>query len=201
LCAQGGGREEYKLILVTGMPGSGKSLVSDFLRQKGFVVYSMGDIVREIAEERGVEKTSENLLKIASEIRERYGRDGVAKLMVEKIKRDAPAKDIVIDGVRAISEAKLLLQLSSCVHLIAVHASPLTRFKRILKRRRTGDPSTINEFVYRDLKELSFGLGDVIAISDIIIVNEGSPSEIRVSLDKMWERIRECPRESELKYL
>ena len=41
-----------KVIGVTGLPGSGKSLFFDMAKEKGVVVVSMGDIIREKAAER-----------------------------------------------------------------------------------------------------------------------------------------------------
>jgi len=47
--------EMIRLIFcITGMPGSGKSLVADAAKQLGFRVVSMGDVIREEAERRGV---------------------------------------------------------------------------------------------------------------------------------------------------
>ena len=195
------GSKVKKLVLVTGMPGSGKSLVTKYLVEKGYKSLSMGDVVREIANERGIEKTPENLLSIAQEVREKYGLDGVAKLLMKKITRIKHDK-IVIDGLRSISEARTLIPMGKCIHLISVHASPETRFKRLLRRGRPGDPRNWEDFVYRDKKELSFGLGEIIAVSDIIILNEDpEEEELRKQLERMMERIEKCSTESELKYL
>ena len=44
---------------ISGLPGSGKSLVSEIAAKKGAAVVSMGDIIREEAKKRG-EKTTWN---------------------------------------------------------------------------------------------------------------------------------------------
>ena len=195
-------KSEKKIVLVTGMPGSGKSLVSNYLVGKGYTLLSMGDIIREIAVERRVPKTSKNLLAIAMEVRRIYGSDGVAKLLLKKINKKSDLKRIVIDGLRSISEAKTLMSMNGCIKIVSVHASPETRFKRLLKRKRPGDPKNWEDFVYRDKKELSLGLGDIIAVSDMIIVNENvSEEELNKKLLEMMRRIEKCSGESELKYL
>jgi len=51
-----GGR--LRLILIAGMPGSGKSIVSSIARELGLPVYVMGDVVREEARRRGIEPTN-----------------------------------------------------------------------------------------------------------------------------------------------
>jgi dephospho-CoA kinase len=63
--------------------------------------------------------------------------------------------------------------------VVAVHASPKTRYERMLRRRRTDDARSIDAFRARDLRELSWGLGDVIATSDVMLVNEGTLEEFR----------------------
>ena len=52
-----------QIMGVSGLPGSGKSLVSETAIKKGAIVVSMGDIVREEAEKRGEssKETAKNL--------------------------------------------------------------------------------------------------------------------------------------------
>ncbi len=187
------------LIAVTGMPGSGKSLVSRFFRERGFTVLSMGDIVRREAERRGLEKTPKNLLMIAEDIRKKYGPQGVALLMLEELEKSK--WPVVIDGVRGMCELKVFSKIASCIHVIAVHASPRTRFQRLLARGRPGDPRSWEEFVERDKTELGFGLGEVIALADTMIVNEGSVDDLLRTLESRLEEILSCSAGSGLKYL
>ena len=50
---------------ISGMPGSGKSVVSEVASEKGAIIVSMGDIVREEAKKRGEpsKETAKNLRK------------------------------------------------------------------------------------------------------------------------------------------
>ena len=43
-----------RVIGVSGMPGSGKSIISDKCVEKGAIIVSMGDIIREEAKKRGI---------------------------------------------------------------------------------------------------------------------------------------------------
>ena len=45
--------------------------------------------------------------------------------------------------------------------------------------------------VLRDLVELSFGIGDVIALADYMIVNEGSIEEAYKSAREILERLKQ----------
>jgi dephospho-CoA kinase len=73
--------------------------------------------------------------------------------------------------------------------VVAVHASPKTRYERMLKRRRTDDAGSIEAFRARDLRELGWGLGDVIATADVMLVNESSLEALREAARVPLERL------------
>ncbi len=160
------------LILVTGMPGSGKSVVSSVAREKGLKVYVMGDVVREEARRRGLPLEDKFLGKIALELREKEGMDAVAKRLFRKIISENDEKSVVVvEGLRSLEEYDYFRRVTD-THLIAVHASPETRFKRLKARGRDDDPHSREEFDARDRRELKMGLGSVIALSQTVLINE-----------------------------
>ena len=69
-----------KVLGVTGMPGSGKSVFIDTALEKYGIVVSMGDIIREKARERG-----EDTGTTAKKIREEFGQYIVSELTVEDL--------------------------------------------------------------------------------------------------------------------
>ncbi|MEM1831309.1 MAG: hypothetical protein QXJ97_07260 [Desulfurococcaceae archaeon] len=73
--------------------------------------------------------------------------------------------------------------------VVAVHASPRTRYERLRARRRPGNPETYEEFKRRDMVELGFGLSSVIALADHVIVNEGSIEETRECVRRILEHL------------
>lgn len=163
------------IICIAGMPGSGKGVVSEAARRVGLPVYVMGDVVREEAARRGLEFTPENLSMVASKLREEEGPAAVARRVAEKMVGSG-SDVVVVDGVRSLYEVEELSRIGRVV-IVAVHASPRTRFERIRRRGRPGDPRTWEEFRERDLVELGFGLGSVIALADYMLVNEGGREE------------------------
>ncbi len=165
------------LICVAGMPGSGKSVVSEAARRLGVPVLVMGDVVREEATRRGLPHTPENLNMVATALRREEGPAAVARRLAERIS-SLPDKAVLIDGVRSLDEIGVFRGLGKVV-VVAVHASPRTRFERLLRRGRPGDPRRWDEFVERDMVELGFGLGNVIALADYMIINEGFLEEAR----------------------
>jgi len=175
------------LILVVGMPGAGKSLVVEVARNEfNLPTYTMGDVVREEAVKRYGSITPAILLKTSRELREAYGLDYVAVKTMERI--DKKAEAVVIDGVRSLHEVEYFSKHGDTV-IVAVHASPRTRFARLLKRGREGDPGSWEEFVKRDRIELDFGIGEVIALADYIIVNEAGVEDAKREIRKTLETI------------
>lgn len=182
------------VICVAGMPASGKGVFIEEAKKKGLPVYVMGDVVREETLRRGLKLTSHNLNMVAEDLRKKYGKVAIAKKIVEKI-RETKHNTIIIDGVRSLDEIEYFKKTLGETIIVAIHASPKTRFERIRKRSRPGDPKTWEEFVERDLVELSFGLGNVIALADYMIVNEGSLNELRREAEKVLEKCLEIAKE------
>jgi len=182
------------LIFITGMPGAGKSIVADVARRLGLKVFSLGDVVREEARRLGLEPTMDNLLKIASKLREEYGSGAVALKLAEKLKNLDDCA-VVIEGARSLSEVEILAKaLKSDYVVIAVHASPRTRFERLRLRARHDDPRSWEEFVKRDFQELEFGIGSLIALADFMLVNESTREALESEALKILENVvrRKC---------
>jgi len=163
-----------KLVIgVTGMAGSGKSLVVNVAAKSGYAVVVMGDEVREEAQRRNLPPTPESLGKIMLELRQAEGETVIAKRCVFKIEKAAEQK-VVVDGLRSLAEAEEFRKHFSSFKVIAVHSSPETRFRRLFNRQRSDDPKDRQAFRERDLRELGVGLGNVIAMADDLITNEGA---------------------------
>ncbi len=159
------------LIVIAGMPGAGKSIISSAAKDLGLPVYNMGDVIREETVRIFGKITPETMRETSRIVREKHGKKYVAIKTIERIKEKSGT--VVIDGTRSLDEIEAFRKKGRVV-IIAIHASPKTRFKRLLKRGRPGDPSSWEEFVKRDMVELGFGLGNVIALADYMIVNEST---------------------------
>ncbi len=144
------------------------------LKEFADIIISMGDIVREEAIKKGIKLSSNTLMEFAKLLRRERGSDFIAREVIKKIK-EANAKVVVVDGVRSLEEVKAFKEISGRTYIVAIHSSPRTRFNRLVLRGRESDPKTWDEFVRRDISELELGLGSVIALADIMIVNEDLP--------------------------
>jgi dephospho-CoA kinase len=158
------------IVCLTGMPGAGKSSVASFLKEKGFVVMTMGDVVREEAKRQGLEPTDINLGKMMLKLRQDLGPGAVGHIVLQKLARDGSSSNVVIDGIRSIAEVEVLKKVGH-VRLLAIHASQDTRFKHLKERARADAPSSGNEFAGRDKRELSVGLSEAIALANEMISN------------------------------
>lgn len=167
------------------MPGAGKSTVANMLKEKKFHVIIMGDIIREKAIEKKIEMNDENLGKLMKDLRQKYGNEIVAKLTLQKIKElDNDKNFIAIDGIRSYEEFEILKNLDF-VKLLAIHASSNTRFNHIRLRDRTDSPSTYEQFLQRDKREIDVGISEAIALADEIISNnELSIQEFQNNVEK-----------------
>jgi len=180
------------IVIVTGMPGSGKSRVVRAFTRRGFPSVSLGDIVREETVKRGLELTKENVAKVSIRLRQELGQNAVAKLAVEKVRallEKSPL--VVIDGVRSLDEVGTFRSAfpKEEIVIIAVHAPPRLRFERLKARGRHDDPLTWEEFEERDWKELKFGIGNVIAMADYMLTNDCPKEEYEKRVEALVDEI------------
>jgi len=184
------------VLAVVGMPGAGKSIIAEVAEKYGFSRVVMGDVVRREAKLRGLPATAENLGKIALELRKKFGDDIIARRTLSKIiyLLENDCKYILIDGLRSLIEYeyfKRVLEPLCRFLVLAVHASPKTRFERLKNRGREDDPKTWDEFKQRDLRELKMGIGSLIALADLMLINESSINEFKNLIRRELERILE----------
>lgn len=163
---------EKKVVGVVGMPGSGKSVVSNIARDLGFFVIVMGDVLREETFQRGLEPTPENIGRVMLQIRKEEGAEVIAKRCILK-GAEAEIPFLIIEGIRSLNEVKEFRKKFPNLILLSIHSSPETRYKRLFKRGRSDDSSNQKIFMDRDERELKIGIGSVIALADYVIVNEG----------------------------
>jgi len=181
-----------KLVIgVAGMAGSGKSIVATVAKGKGYDIIVMGDEVREESKRRKLEPTPENLGNIMLELRKTEGEAVIAKRCIPKIEK-TPKQKVIVDGIRSLSEVEEFKKKFPRFKLIAVHSSPETRFKRVHNRKRSDDSGDWKTFRERDLRELSVGLGNAIAMAEHMIVNEGELEITRTKVKGVLGKVEQA---------
>ncbi len=96
-----------------------------------------------------------------------------------------------MDGIRSPSEVEEFKNHFSKFSLIAIQASPETRFKRLYHRKRSDDPENWEIFHERDMRELSVGLGNAIAMAEYLIVNEEEREVLKEKTKKVLRKVEE----------
>ncbi|HEX7041755.1 MAG TPA: hypothetical protein VF189_00760 [Patescibacteria group bacterium] len=169
----------YETVAVVGPLSSGKGILIDLLKSKGFVVYSLSNVVREKCTIWGLPHTRKNLQDVGNKIRQQFGPSMLAELSAASFKKENPGK-AVFDGIRNPAELKYLKKEFKIL-TIGITANQKTRFELLLKRNREGDPKTWEEFLKleerdRGIGEESFGqqVDACLKMADVIFENNGS---------------------------
>ncbi len=176
-----------RIYVLTGMPGAGKEEFVRVALERGYQVVRMGDVVRQEATARGLVMSDQEIGGFASAERREHG-PGIWAVRCVPMIGD---RDTVIDGSRSPYELEVFRkELGRKMRLVAIHASPSERYVRLMRRDRHDAPRSEEEFRQRDERELSWGLGDLIAQADLMIENEGTLDEfhrkVAEELDGPW---------------
>jgi dephospho-CoA kinase len=168
-----------QVIVVTGMPGAGKEEFVQVARSLGYDVVRMGDAVRAEAKMQGIIDSDKGVGGFADQERRLNGFDIWAKRSVSHVHSERT----IIDGSRGLDELEIFRQaFGKNVLLVAIHSSPTTRYPRLKKRGRTDAPASWSEFEARDKRELGWGLGNLIAMADVMLLNESEIGEFRAKV-------------------
>jgi len=177
-----------KIIAFAGMPFSGKSEAVKIAKDMNIPVIRMGDMVWEETKNQGLELNDKNVGKIANDMRKTHGMDIWAKKTLEKIKSIEESNILVIDGIRNIEEIEAFeKKLGKDFVVVAVQVSDKVRYQRAMNRGRKDDSKDLNLIKERDKRELSWGLGNVIASADIVISNEGCVEDFQKEIKKLFK--------------
>ncbi len=179
--------KELKVIGLVGRAGAGKDVVSQMIGSR-YPSVRMGDVVIEETRRRGLTVTDSNVGMVASDLRRREGMDVIARRCTERIRSlDAPV--VVVNGVRGPDEVVFFRMSLRDFYLVEVWAPDRLRYERIRARAREDDVSGYEQFLERDRREDSWGLGKAIAMADLRIANDGTLSDLEVRIRELVERI------------
>ena len=88
------------------MPGSGKSIVSDFFVEKGFQYVRFGQITLDEVVKRKLPLNEKSERAVREEIRKKHGMAAFAILNYPKFKKILNAGNVIADGLYSWSEYK-----------------------------------------------------------------------------------------------
>lgn len=179
-----------RVVSIVGLPGAGKSEVSRVFEQNGFVRVRFGDLTDEEMKKRGLEANEANERRTRELLRREHGMAAYALLSLPRIDAALSGDHVVVDGLYSWEEFLLLRQrYGPDFCLVAVWASPATRYRRLAVRRERG--LTPAQAAERDKAELeNLNKGGPIAIADFTITNEGSLEALRRKAEKVMGLVR-----------
>ncbi len=185
-----------KLIGIGGTNGSGKDTLGEILQDKyGWKFISLTDVLRDIARQRGLSISRENLRQISAELREEHSTGVMIDLVVDTYKKlDQNYKGLVTASLRNAGEVDRVHELGGRV--IWIDADPKLRYQRIVSRSRSDDTVSFEEFIRQEQIEMhgaknEFELrsADVKEASDISIENDLGYQELVEKVDVLAEEL------------
>ena len=178
-----------KLIAIVGMSGSGKSVASDYLEEKGFEKIYFGGVVLEEVKKRGLEVNPENEKLVRESLREEYGMSAMAKILLPRIEEVSSRKDTVLDGLYSWDEYVVLKEkFGDKLKLISIVADKNIRYERVGKRKIR--PLNREKIEARDIAEIeNLAKGGPISIADYYLLNNGSVEDYYKRLEEILESI------------
>jgi dephospho-CoA kinase len=182
-------RNGKTLILLTGLPGSGKSTFAKQFACAGTKVLNMGDTIREEAARRGIGKDIHSTTSLMFQLRRQYGEDYVARATAKRID-EIQDKVIVVDGIRSPIEVDFFKKEYGNILLVALVSTPEERFARLKIRNRSDDPRTIQELAERDNAELNVGMLVAMNGADLIIANDLTEDKLFVKATEILQKIK-----------
>ena len=172
------------VIGLTGPNASGKGEVAAYLRQRGYTIHSLSDLIREEAARRGLPPEREHLIRIGNLLRREGGASVLARRLRPRLGRRA-----VVDSIRNPAEVEELRRLPRFV-LLGVRATVEQRFARSKRRARPGDPRTLEEFREREQQENSTNpeaqqLDATLGLADRVVDNDAGLPLLHQAIDRL----------------
>ena len=182
------------IIGLTGKNAAGKGEIANHLKSRGFTYFSLSDAIRDEATKRGLDHSREALTKLGNELRQKFGNSILAKRIVEKIKKEK-GNNFAVDSIRNPGEISELRKNKGFL-LVGVVTDEKIRFERLLKRQRTGDLKTFEEFKKQeDLENNNESSGQqldkCLEMADKHISSNGTIEEANREFDKWFEGLKE----------
>lgn len=177
-----------KLIAVVGMCGSGKSIATDILEKKGWTKIYFGGVTYKKMAEEGIERTPDSERIFREKLREKYGPECYAKLLLPDIEEALEKGNVVLDGLYSWYEYKFLIdKFKDRLKLVCIVADKNIRYDRISKRPER--PFDREKAIERDLSEIeNLYKGGPIAYADYYVFNNGSLDEYEKRLEEILKQ-------------
>jgi dephospho-CoA kinase len=172
-----------RLIALVGLPGAGKSTVTDVLVAHGFERVYFGGLTLEKLHEAGLEVNETNERSMREQLRRDHGMAAYAKLNVPKIEAALTRGPTIIDGLYSWEEYLFLREHFPQMEVVAVYAPPKLRYERLGTRKER--PLSEPEVRSREESQIeNINQAGPIAMADWTFVNVGGTKELIRSVEE-----------------
>jgi dephospho-CoA kinase len=177
------------VLILVGLPGSGKSTASEFFKKKGIPVFRMGQVTDDVLSEKKLISNEENERTIREGLRREFGEDVYAQKTVSKVSGMLlENKLIVIDGMRNEEEFEYFKKHLTNLKVLFLSVDQKIRYKRLSERKVR--PLLEIEAKERDMNEIErLGVFTLRKSADYLVENEGTEGELNVKLEKVYLEI------------
>jgi dephospho-CoA kinase len=180
-----------KIIVFVGMPGAGKSVAVDYLKEKDLPYVYFGGITIDEVKRRGMEVNEASEKLVREDIRAKEGKGAYAVRIIQQIEElfDQGHNYVVVDGLYSWTEYKIFKEsFGKNAVIIAVVTPTSVRHQRLASRPVR--PLTKEEATARDYAEIeNLEKGGPIANADYFLANENSVKELQADLQKLLPKI------------
>jgi Dephospho-CoA kinase len=173
------------IFATVGLPGSGKGEFARVAAEHGLPVVSMGDVIRAVCVDRGVDPSTGHGT-IARTLREEEGPTAIADRTVPYVAEAlAEGTAAVIDGLRSPVELSTFEEAfeSHEVLLVAIEAPFELRAERLATRSRDRTDMDTDALRSREAREAGFGMMELLDEADITISNTGTLAAFETAIE------------------
>lgn len=178
------------LIAIVGMAGSGKSIATDYLEEKGWKKLYFGGITYKLMKEAGIERTPDGKSEkeFRENLRKKHGKECYAKFLEPEIKEAIKTSHVVLDGLYSWYEYQYLINLFPNLKLICIVVDKDIRYNRISNRKERAFAKS--DIINRDISEIeNLAKGGPIAIADYYLLNNGDLNDYIKRLEEIINTI------------
>lgn len=179
-----------KALGLVGTNGAGKSTLCSYLKEKGYSVFSLSDVLRERLRKEGIPLTRDSMTDEANKLKEKYGLQYFAD-QAYTLAMENGSEYVVFDSVRNVEEVAFLKEKG--VVFIGVDAAIDIRYNRIVKRQRESDFVDFDTFQRQDKREntgesTGQNIHAALQLCSTIITNNGSYDELVADINVVLEQ-------------
>jgi dephospho-CoA kinase len=183
--------QEKKAIVFVGMPGAGKSVCMNYLKDKGLPSSYFGGITLDEMKKRGLEVNEANERLVREDIRAKEGKGAYALRIIAQIEAQFEAGNdyVVVDGLYSWTEYKIFKEsLEDRAIIVAVVSPRHLRHQRLATRKvRPLSEVEANSRDYAEIEHVE--KGGPIANADYFLANEESVEQLEADLAKLLKTL------------